>query len=144
MRYFLANAVAGTWQVAVWATAKDGTGVTQRYRAGELAVKRNTGLSTDAYPEPVVKGKPLTVTGKLTRADWDTWTYRPFASQSAALQLNPRGTTRWTPLKTVTADTTGTFRTTVTATGDGTYRWVYAGDTASNPKTDVGDYIDVQ
>ncbi|MFF9772677.1 hypothetical protein ACF1HJ_03190 [Streptomyces sp. NPDC013978] len=33
---------------------------------------RDATLSANAAPEPVAKGKTLTVTGKLARAEWET------------------------------------------------------------------------
>jgi hypothetical protein len=145
VRYSLAsNALAGTWQAAAWAAAKDGSGFTVRQAAATMAVKRNTGLTTNAFPEPAPRGKPVTVTGTLIRADWDTWVYRPYPAQPVTLQWNKLGSTTWTTLNTVTADSAGNLRTTATATLDGSYRFVFAGDAASKPVTSEADYIDVQ
>jgi hypothetical protein len=145
VRYSLAsNALAGTWQAAAWAAAKDGSGYTVRHAAAALALKRNTGLTTNAFPEPAPRGKPVTVTGTLIRADWDTWVYRPYPSQPVTLQWNKLGSPTWTRLNTVSADTAGNLRTTATATLDGSYRFVFGGDAASNAVESEADYIDVQ
>ncbi|MFF7359131.1 hypothetical protein ACFZA1_42090 [Streptomyces filipinensis] len=53
-----------------------------------MKIKRYAELATtQATPEPVTKGKTLTVTGTLTRADWNTNTYTGFAAQKVALQF---------------------------------------------------------
>ncbi|WP_107069520.1 hypothetical protein [Streptomyces durhamensis] len=50
-----------------------------------MKIKRYAELATtQATPEPVTKGKTLTVTGTLTRADWNTNTYTGFAAIAGA------------------------------------------------------------
>ena len=145
VRYSLAsNALAGTWQAEVWASAKDGAGFIDRHGAGSVAIKRITTLSGDATPEPVKKGKTITVSGALTRADWQSWSYKPYASQSVVLQWAKVNTSTWTTVKTVKTDANSKLKTTVTAGSDGSYRFSFAGDAASAPSTSTPDYIDVQ
>ena len=101
VRYALAsNALAGAWKAEVWATAKDGTGFTDRRAAGTLTFKRHTKLTADATPEPVKKGKTVTVWGTLTRADWSTWSYKPFAAQTVSAQWAKINTSAWGTVKT--------------------------------------------
>ncbi|MGA5301624.1 hypothetical protein ACPCHT_16980 [Nucisporomicrobium flavum] len=139
-----ANALAGTWKLAAWADATDGTGYTDRHAAGSVAVKRTTKLTADATPEPVKKGKTITITGALTRADWGTWTFRAYTGRSVVLQYLKAGTSTWKTVKTVTTDSTGKLKTTVKASADGSFRWTYATDTTSAAATTAGDYVDVK
>lgn len=41
-------------------------------RIAEFKMKRASKLTTDATPEPVAKGATLTMSGKLSRANWET------------------------------------------------------------------------
>jgi hypothetical protein len=145
VRYSLAsNALAGAWRAEAWASAKDGTGFIDRHSAGSVAIKRATALTANATPEPVKKGKTITVTGALTRADWGSWSYNPYASQTVALQWTKIHTSAYATVKTVKADANGKLKATVTAGSDGSYRFSFAGDATSNLSTSTADYVDVQ
>jgi hypothetical protein len=146
VRYlFSGNALAGTWRASAWATAKDGTGLAHRHSAGTLVVKRVTRLATaNATPEPVRRGKAITITGTLTRADWATGTYAAYANRAVTLQWIKRGAKRWTAVKSVKSNAKGQLKTTVKATADGSYRFVYTTDAASSGAVSAFDYIDVR
>ncbi|CAM5700245.1 Calcium-binding protein OS=Streptomyces microflavus OX=1919 GN=Smic_45530 PE=4 SV=1 [Streptomyces microflavus] len=81
------------------AIANDGTGRgPQLARLGQGPALPK--LTVNASPEPVKKGKTLTVTGKLTRANWDSATYKGYATQPVKLQFErraPRATRRSRP-----------------------------------------------
>ncbi|WP_189818920.1 calcium-binding protein, partial [Streptomyces olivaceoviridis] len=66
----LTNAHAGTWKVSVQGVAGDDSW-TQSASYTTTRLQRESKLTVDAGPEPIAQGKTLTVTGKLTRADWD-------------------------------------------------------------------------
>ncbi|MFI7597218.1 hypothetical protein [Actinoplanes sp. NPDC049681] len=138
------NALSGAWKVAAWAHAADGTGFTDRHAAGAVGLKRTTKLTADATPEPVKKGKTITITGTLTRAGWETWTYQGYAGRTITLQYLKANTTTWKTVKTAKTDPNGKLKTTVTASADGSYRWTWAGDTTSTAATSGADYIDVR
>jgi hypothetical protein len=138
------NALAGAWRAADWARASDGVGSTDRHALGSVAIKRATSIVGDATPEPVVKGKTITITGGLNRADWESHTFQGYAAQPVALQWQKLGTTTWTTVKTVQTDTNGKLKTTVVAGSDGAYRFSFAGDATSALVTSVADYVDVQ
>ncbi|MFI6434737.1 hypothetical protein [Streptomyces sp. NPDC050759] len=108
-----------------------------------VQVKRAAKLTANASPEPVRKGATITVTGKLTRANWDTGTYTGYTSQQAILQFRAKSSTSYTTVKTVTSGTGGALKTTTKATKDGYYRYVFAGTTTTGKATAAGDYIDV-
>jgi hypothetical protein len=138
------NALAGSWPVEVWASATDGTSFTDRPAAGSLIVKRDTRLTADATPEPVKKGKKITITGSLTRADWAGWTFTAYASRTLTLQWAKAGSSTWTTVKSVKTDAKGKVKTTVKAKADGSFRWTFAGDGASDKVTSSGDSVDVR
>ncbi|WP_241192456.1 calcium-binding protein, partial [Streptomyces sp. ADI96-02] len=64
------NGAAGTWYVDAWVDGKDGDYIWTK-KAKSFKLLRAAKLTTNASPEPVKKGKTITVTGKLTRANWD-------------------------------------------------------------------------
>ncbi|MET8075591.1 hypothetical protein [Streptomyces sp. NPDC005303] len=109
-----------------------------------VQVKRAARLTANASPEPVKKGKTITVTGKLTRANWETSTYSGYTSQKATLQFRAKGSNTYSTVKTVTSGTGGALKTTTTASKDGYYRYVFAGTSTTGAATAAGDYIDVQ
>ncbi|CAL9531571.1 hypothetical protein SUDANB105_04031 [Streptomyces sp. enrichment culture] len=141
--WWLTNADAGTWKVGVQVWANDDSW-TERWAYTTTRLQRHSKLTVNASPEPVVKGKTLTVTGKLSRANWDTLDYRGYATQPVKLQFRKAGTTTYTTVKTVNTSSTGTLTTTVTAAEDGYWRWNFAGTTTTPAATVAGDFVDVQ
>ncbi|MFC8360564.1 hypothetical protein ACFUIY_11885 [Streptomyces griseorubiginosus] len=109
-----------------------------------LQIERAAKLTADATPEPVKKGATLTVTGKLTRVDWESSGYAGYASQKATLQFRAKGASGYTTLKTVTSGTGGALKTTTKATKDGYYRYVFAGTATTGAAKAAGDYVDVR
>jgi hypothetical protein len=113
---------------------------------GSLAtakVQRAAKLTADASPEPVAKGKTITVKGKLTRADWDSLSYKGYSGQKAALQFRAEGSNTYANVKTITSGTGGALSTTVKASKSGYYRYVFAGTATTAAATATGDYIKV-
>ncbi|MER6115683.1 hypothetical protein [Streptomyces sp. NPDC001743] len=106
-----------------------------------VRVQRATRLTVDASPEPVAMGRTITVSGRLTRANWDTHTYQGYAGRSVSLQFKPAGASSYRTVKTTTSGATGSLRTTVKATGPGTWRWTYYGNSASGASTSGGDHV---
>ncbi|WP_324783439.1 calcium-binding protein [Streptomyces sp. H51] len=140
---YLSNASAGTWYVDAFVTANDYDYIWSQ-KAGSFKFQRAAQLTVNASPEPVKKGKAITVTGKLSRANWETLKYAGYAGQSVKLQYRKKGTSTYTTLKTVTSSSTGGLSTTVTASADGYYRYSFAGTSTTAAVSATGDYIDVQ
>ncbi|WP_369261351.1 hypothetical protein [Streptomyces sp. R35] len=137
------NGVAGTWKLFLgawdlYANASYNDDVTT------TKLKRAATLTVDASPEPVKKGKTITVTGKLSRANWTTGRYAGYATQPVLLQFRKKGSDTYTTLKTVTSSSTGTLKTTTTAGVDGYYRFSFAGTTTTGSVKATGDFVDVQ
>ncbi|MFF3578322.1 hypothetical protein [Streptomyces mirabilis] len=154
--YFFGASDAGTWKVAGFyglstATTDDsGDHISVNYGydmwggLGTTQIKRAAKLTTDATPEPVKKGKTLTVKGALTRADWETSKYSGYTGQPVALQFKAKGATAYKTVKTVTSGSKGALTTTVKASADGSYRYSFAGTTTTGAATATGDYVDVK
>ncbi|WP_431043724.1 calcium-binding protein [Streptomyces sp. P1-3] len=140
---FYDNSPAGTWYVNAWADANDGDFYSSE-KVGSFKVQRYSKLTANASPEPVRKGKPITVTGTLTRADWRTHAYVGHKDQPVQLQFRKKGTDTYTTVKTVTSTTGGALKTTVTAAADGYWRYSYAGMSTTAPSKAAGDFVDVQ
>ncbi|MFG2935880.1 hypothetical protein [Streptomyces sp. NPDC048282] len=137
------NGLAGTWKVL--AEAQDTTDDwTDADVAGTARIKRYAKVTVNASPEPVKKGRTVTVTGKLTRADWVNGTYKGYQGQPVKLQFRKKGSTTYTTLKTVTTGSGGTLRTTTKAKTDGYFRYVFTGSATTGPATAAGDFVDVR
>ncbi|MHA5022984.1 calcium-binding protein [Streptomyces sp. SD35] len=139
----LANANAGTWSVDALVDAQDGDSVFAP-GVGSFGLKRAARLTVNAAPEPVDKGARITVTGKLVRANWDTYRYAGYAGQAVKLQFRPKGSSTYTTVATVNTSNTGTLHTTVKAVKDGYWRWNFTGTPTTGPAKATGDYVDVR
>ncbi|AKN71018.1 sarcoplasmic reticulum histidine-rich calcium-binding protein [Streptomyces sp. PBH53] len=140
---YLSNSNAGTWYVGAWIDAKDDDFVSKD-KAGSFSFQRAAKLTANAAPEPVKKGKTLTVTGALTRANWESLKYGGYGSQSVKLQFRKKSSSTYTTLKTVKTDSKGNLKTTTTATADGYYRFSFAGNSSTQAVSAAGDLVDVQ
>ncbi len=150
------NSEAGTWRGAANAVALNGQtstggdldvtkiGFAEKGFLATTLLQRASRLTVNAAPEPVVKGRTITVTGKLTRANWDAGNYGGYATQPVKLQFRKNGTSTYTTLKTIKTTTKGDLKTTVTATADGFFRYVFAGTTTTSAINSAADFIDVK
>ncbi|MBO1333604.1 calcium-binding protein [Streptomyces sp. VRA16 Mangrove soil] len=137
----LKNSYAGTWHFDGEVAANDQDFYTID-TSKTVKVKRYAKLTaTQASPEPVVKGRGLTVTGTLTRANWNTNVYAGYTSQKVALQFKKSGSSTYSTVKTVTTDGSGKLKTTVTANYAGTWRWKFAGTGTTSAVTATGDSV---
>ena len=137
------NGVAGTWKLFLgawdlYANASYNDDV------ATAAIKKAATLTANATPEPVKKGKTITVTGKLARANWSTGKYAGYVSQPVKLQFRKKSSSTYTTLKTVKTNSTGVLKTTTKATVDGYYRYVFAGTATTAAATAPGDFVDVR
>ncbi|MGY4977600.1 hypothetical protein ACWCYL_10610 [Streptomyces sp. 900105755] len=137
------NGAAGTWKLFLGGFDLS-TNVSIDDNVATAKIKKASKLTVNATPEPVKKGKTITVTGKLTRADWNTGKYTGYASQKVQLQFRKKGSTTYTTLKTITAGTGGALKTTTKATVDGYYRYSFATNATTGTSTATGDYVDVK
>ncbi|MER5533308.1 hypothetical protein [Streptomyces mirabilis] len=152
----LINSDAGAWKAAGLAIALNGqdpssssfditkVGVADKGGFTSPNVQRYSKLTVNASPEPVKKGKTITVTGKLTRANWETNKYAGYTGQSVKLQFRKKGSTTYTTVKTIKTDGYGNLKTTTTASVDGYYRYSFAGTSTTPAVSAAGDYVDVR
>ncbi|WP_327115630.1 hypothetical protein OG206_13240 [Streptomyces sp. NBC_01341] len=148
-RYDLdSNSDATTWKIGVAAKLWKADG---QLKAGEyttapggVKVKRWAKATADASPEPVTKGRTITVTGRLTRADWVKHTYTGYAGKPVSLQFRKAGSSVYSTVKTATSSSTGSLKTTVKATVDGYWRWSFGGSSTSGTAAAAGDFVDVR
>ncbi|MGC3000107.1 DUF5707 domain-containing protein [Streptomyces sp. G35A] len=137
------NALAGTWKVSVAALAGDGSVYGNDYHTTHK-VQRYSKLTVNASPEPVKKGKTITVTGKLTRANWETFQYAGYTSQPVKLQFRKKGSSTYTTVKTIKTDSKGNLKTTVKASADGYFRYSFAGTSTTPAVNATDDFVDVK
>ncbi|WP_326792617.1 DUF5707 domain-containing protein [Streptomyces sp. NBC_00841] len=137
------NALAGSWHVLAGAEATDGSSTSYDSYA-TAKIQRLSKLTVNASPEPVRKGRTITVTGKLSRANWESHTYAGYTGQSVKLQFRKKTSSTYTTLKTIKTNSTGNLKTTATASVDGYWRYSFAGTSTTPAVTTAGDYVDVR
>ncbi|HET9383050.1 MAG TPA: DUF5707 domain-containing protein [Streptomyces sp.] len=137
------NTLAGTWKVTVGVLSADGSIYWNDYHTTHT-VQRYSKQTVNASPEPVKKGRTITVTGKLSRANWEDFEYHGYTNQSVKLQFRKKDSSTYTTVKTVKTNSTGNLSTTVTAATDGYWRWSFAGTTTTPAVNAAGDFVDVQ
>ncbi|MGW4568908.1 hypothetical protein ACWEN3_43420 [Streptomyces sp. NPDC004561] len=150
----LLNEDAGSWKAAGFAVAFNGedpgnpnldnVGVAVQDPTSSFKLQRYSKLTVNAAPEPVKKGGTVTVTGKLSRANWDDGKYHGYTGQAVKLQFRKKGSSTYTTLKTIKSDSTGNLRTTAKATVDGYWRYSFAGTSTTPAVNATGDYVDVR
>ncbi|WP_255955929.1 calcium-binding protein [Streptomyces odontomachi] len=137
------NALAGTWHVGVGVVSKDGYLFWDDYYTTHH-VQRLSKQTVNASPEPVKKGATITVTGKLSRANWEDHKYHGYTGQSVQLQFRPKSSSTYSTVKTLTTNSTGELKTTVKAAADGYWRYSFAGTSTTPAVKAAGDFVDVQ
>ncbi|MFJ4468800.1 DUF5707 domain-containing protein [Streptomyces sp. NPDC089424] len=138
------DAQAGTWKVSAYAIAPDSDAHFVD-AAASFTMLRQTQVTADATPEPVKRGKPLTVKGGVQHAGWTAGTnVAAGAGQAVKLQFRPEGCREFKTVKTVLTGADGSLSTSVRAYNDGTYRWSYAGTSGTAAAVSAGDFVDVR
>jgi hypothetical protein len=137
------NDGAGTWHVGADVDANDGDWA-DIYSVTTIHVLRYDKIAaSNASPEPIKKGKTLTVTSKLTRASWEDYAYHGYA-QTAELQFKKKGTSTYKDVKAVKATSSGSLKTTTKASYDGYWRYAFKGSSTSPAISATSDYVDVK
>ncbi|GAA2787745.1 hypothetical protein [Streptomyces showdoensis] len=137
--------LAGTWSVAVWAHSADRTAQFYGGVPGGVAVQRATSLTITATPQPLTRGKTLTVTGKLSGAAWEYGAPTGLAGQKVELQFRKAGPgTTWSTVGTGVTNATGTVTVKRAAWSDGGWRLRFAGTTAAAGSYSWVDNVDVR
>jgi hypothetical protein len=115
----------------------------QRHAVAKTVVKLPAKVSVNAAPEPVRKGRTITVTGKVTyrNADWAT---KPVRNQYVTVQRKAKGSSTWTYVGKDRTDSNGTYVVRTTARSDASYRAVYPGTSKVAKVVTSADYVDVR
>ncbi|MFI6250326.1 hypothetical protein [Streptomyces sp. NPDC051016] len=107
----------------------------------DYKVKRAAQLTTVIAAEKAAKGAGATVTGKLSRADWEDLKYHGFTGQRVKLQFRKNGAAHYSTVRTVTTGDAGKLSTKVTVTSAGSRRWCFPGTTTTSRKVSAGDAL---
>ncbi|MER6423220.1 hypothetical protein [Streptomyces sp. NPDC001137] len=113
------------------------------------ALRRNRALTrikdANASPEPVTKGRTITVKGVLQELKVGSTTWKAYGGKKVQILFRPKGKTTWYLMATVTTQTNGSFSKGFKATQDGTWVPVFL---YPDSKHFVGDgredYVDVR
>ncbi|MFI9625086.1 DUF5707 domain-containing protein [Streptomyces sp. NPDC052042] len=138
------NSLAGTWKVAVAVLSGDEASAADSPSHSKVRVQRASKLTVNAAPEPVKKGKTLTITGKLSRANWETFKYQGYTGQPVKLQFRKKNSNTYTTLKTIKTNSTGNLKTTAKASVDGYWRYTFGGTSTTPAVKAAGDFVDVR
>ncbi|MFD7293121.1 calcium-binding protein [Streptomyces sp. NPDC059897] len=141
----LTNEDAGAWKIELYAVT-DAVTDARTENAKTWYLKRWSRMSNNAAPEPVAKGKTITITGKLERANWDTHKYAGYTQQTVRLQERSLTGSYATTSShsTGTGSLAGVEKQTRTATADRCFRYKFEGTTTTPPVTATGDCVDVR
>ena len=108
-----------------------------------LSVKRNTAMPAfNAGPEPVRRGAPVTVAGRLTRLDPNRG-YVGYAGKRIDIYFKPNGGA-WILKGTTTTTTTGTWARRFPARVDGLWQVRFAGTSWHDAEISRADHVDVR
>jgi hypothetical protein len=142
--YGFLNSDAGPHDVVVSAYNGD-RGSRDRVFLRGFYLKRNStwqSKSFNAAPEPVKKGRAISIKARLLIANWDTDSYTAYGARTVAIQFRtPTGS--YSTVKTAKTATNGWLSTTVTAKQTGVWRVVYGGNSAAGSAVAVGDAVTV-
>lgn len=140
------NSDAGPKSAVATASNADGF-ETQRSWGSAFHLLRRTTWQTKSFnasPEPVRKGRPVSLKGRLLIADWDNHRYVAARVGSVKVQFRtPNGSYR-TVKSGVRTSSTGWVSTKVTARQTGVWRLVYSGNSVAGSAITVGDAVKVR
>ncbi|MFJ7087625.1 HtaA domain-containing protein [Streptomyces griseus] len=129
----------GTWRARYAGTADRAAAVSS---LDSVDVKLRTAVSGfNASPEPVRKGRTITVKGTLRSLD-GTW--KNTSGQSVSILFKADGSSKWSKLATVKTNSKGVFSKGFTAKKDGTWKAQFTATSARLGTTSSGDRVDVR
>jgi hypothetical protein len=138
------NSDAGPKDVIVTADSSTWETTERVFPDGFSLLRRTTWQSGtfNASPEPVRRGAPINIKGRLILADWENDRYGPYGGRSVSVQFRtPTGS--YQTVKKVTTDRDGWVRTTVPADMTGVWRLSYGGNSVAGPSVATGDAVQV-
>jgi hypothetical protein len=145
----LSNSYAGKYDegtvVEIWGVGESESEPAWKYLPLTLQRRATFGSTFNASPEPVKKGKKISIKATLARINWTgskTLKYVGFSGQ-AKVQFKADGDSAYKTVKTVTASSKGKVSTTVKASKSGRWRLVFAGYTTTSSATSASDAVRV-
>lgn len=131
----------GAWKVSAFAEDNKGnrsSGVTAVRDTFVLKyATRIAGLN--ANPEPIKRGRTLTVSGRLQQAVVGGW--MAYANRSVSVQFRKKGATTWTTVGSAVSGVNGAFSLRTKAKAAGQWRAIYRGDAAKATATSAVDKV---
>ncbi|MEU6670575.1 carboxypeptidase-like regulatory domain-containing protein [Streptomyces sp. NPDC046727] len=134
----------GYWRLRyAGSTTKDIKGTTSN------SLRRNRALTrikdANASPEPVTKGRTITVKGVLQERPVGSSTWKAYGGKKVQILFRPKGATSWYLMSTVTTTSSGSFSKGFTARQDGTWVPVHLyPDSKHFVGSGTEDYVDVR
>ncbi|MFG2672830.1 hypothetical protein [Streptomyces sp. NPDC048445] len=113
-------------------------------KLGNATVQRASKQTVKTSAKSVKKGKTLTFTGKLSRANFDDLKYHGYTVQPVKLQFRKKGSTTYTTVKTVKTNSKGELKTTAKVSANGYWRYSFAGTSTTPAATATGSYVSVK
>ncbi|MFJ6463935.1 hypothetical protein ACIQM0_23375 [Streptomyces sp. NPDC091387] len=113
-------------------------------KLGNATVQRASKQSVKTSAKSVKKGKTLTFTGWLSRANFDDLKYHGYTAQPVKLQFRKKGSSTYTTVKTVKTNNKGDLKTTAKVSANGYWRYSFAGTSTTPAATATGSYVSVK
>ncbi|WP_143118425.1 MULTISPECIES: hypothetical protein [Actinomadura] len=133
----------GKWRVRVIAYNKSGKALGSRedhwYEKWDTVIQ-----SANAAPEPVRKGRAITVSGRLKRVDNIGLGYTSYSGKPIRVYFRPKGAKTWTYMGATKTAKDGRFRKAFKAKRDGTWRAYFPGTSNFDRQKSRDDYVDVR
>jgi hypothetical protein len=107
-----------------------------------IPAKVKTKVALNAAPEPVKKGRKITVSGKVTQQSGSFWT--KVTGRSVAVYFRAKGARTWTLGGWAKLDKNGRYVIRFTAKKDGSWRAVLKAGSTRYGATSPSDYVDVR
>jgi hypothetical protein len=143
---FARNKNAGARTGTLSMLDRHGDGPTKNIRFSLLR-RATFGSTFDATPEPVKKGKKITLKATLTRVNWksaDIQNYIAFPKAKMAVQFRAEGASSYSTVRTVTSGAGGKVSTAVKATKTGRWRLVSTATSTTASATSASDVVKVR
>ncbi|NYD50191.1 hypothetical protein BJY14_006174 [Actinomadura luteofluorescens] len=133
----------GKWRVRVIAYDRKGKALGSRedywYEKYDTVVQ-----SHNAAPEPVLRGRPITVSGRLKRLNDLGTGYTAYPGKAIRVYFLPKGSTSWTYMGTTKTARDGRYRKAFTAARDGYWRAYFPGTSNFDRQKSPDDFVDVR
>jgi hypothetical protein len=132
------NGCAGRWKLSY---AAKGDGGTTKGTAYQYLLRDSRFGAFNAAPEPIRAGTPVTSTGVLQRASWADLRYHAWVTP---VKLQFRGAGGWKTYRTLTPNSSGVVRGTVTQKISGCWRMVAVGTSTTDDAVSPVDCVRVR